>query len=396
LKSNFWRFPDPSYIIVKALFLAACALLAAETPAPQDAPRLRTLLASGSVVSVERIPHAKLVSVQLIASARGVAPTAATHGWRHLLEHLVLKGPSKDLPARLEAQGVFLTAETYRDFTRFSLEAAPERLPQAAEALRELLRPLQTSPEEISLEARILEEELALLPRSARLSRELWEAAFGPEGLDLVGSAEAISKATPKELENLRRRHFAAQNLVVAIAGNVSLEEATRLATAILPAEKDPFEPEAIRRAPLSGVELNSFEAKAAVAPRWADPRSAALLAAALALASEKGGCFVTYTPSVAPGLVILGPEKPNAGLSAWLAELRPHQVDGLFGRGRSLAEAWLSNRLESATEAAFLRGALYAQSAGATPEEFLENVRTLTLEEFRSAVHALQGGPSR
>jgi hypothetical protein len=78
LKSNFWRFPDPSYIIVKALFLAACALLAAETPAPQDAPRLRTLLASGSVVSVERIPHAKLVSVQLIASAR---PTAGGTFW---------------------------------------------------------------------------------------------------------------------------------------------------------------------------------------------------------------------------------------------------------------------------------------------------------------------------
>src|SRR5688500_7954220 len=81
----------------------------------QQPPRLRTVLPSGAIVLVERMPAATSLSVQLFASARAVPESKQTHGWRHLLEHLVARGPKGDIDARLESQGAFMRARTLRD-----------------------------------------------------------------------------------------------------------------------------------------------------------------------------------------------------------------------------------------------------------------------------------------
>ena len=361
----------------------------------QNDPRLRVLLPSGAIAFVESMPGSKYFCLQLFASSRGARDTAETHGWRHLLEHLLTKGPDKDLEARLEAQGIFLTAETHRDATHFTLVGPPEKVDLAIGAARELLQPLRTSEKEIEKEVRILSQEIALTPTSKKLSQALWLVAFGMDGLDPVGNAEAMTKATAASLELMRRRHFAPQNLVLSLAGPVEVDASIRQLTAILPKEKGPFEPDlTVRKMGAANiVSLNTEHARAAPVPGWEEVETAAALAAALAFASEGDNRFVIYTPSTQSGLVILGTEEPNRGLGDWIEKLKPFEVDALFGRSRMMAEGWVKRYLNSPEGCAFLRGFLYAQKSSATPEAMLEKIRGLTVEQFRNAVAKFRSG---
>ncbi|HRK22439.1 MAG TPA: insulinase family protein [Fimbriimonadaceae bacterium] len=375
-------------VTVGASVLAICAGVTA-----QDSPRLRTILPSGSIVYAENMPQARYLSVQLVASASGVRETAESHGLRHMLEHILAKGPDKSLDLRLETQGLFLTAETHRDAMIFSIVGPTEKLELALAAVRDLLQPLKTDAAEIQREVKILAEELALSSPSMRMSKAAWAASYGAEGLDPVGNVEGWSKATPEKLEFLRRRHFAAQNLVISICGNLDVDIATRAARALLPKERDPFEPDPSRRT--IGRSANISEAngsaRAAACPGWDDPETAALLAAGLALSGERDQGFMIYTPSVMPGLITVGDHQD--GIGAWIDGLNPAQIDGMFGLGRAAADAWVRRKLESPETNAHLRGFLYAQNREATPEAMLENIRSMTLVQFRAAIAKFRGG---
>ena len=361
----------------------------------QNDPRLRILLPSGAIAFAESMPGSKYFCLQLFASSRGARDTAATHGWRHLLEHLLTKGPDKVLEARLESQGVFLTAETQRDAMNFSFVGPPEKIDLAIAAVREILQPLRTTEKEIEMEARILVQEIALAPRSKKLSQALWISSFGTEGLDPIGNPEAIAKATVSSLELMRRRHFAPQNLVLSLVGPVEVDASIKQLIAILPKEKGPFEPDAtVRKTGVSSTaSLDGAHARGAPVPGWDEPETAAALAAALALGSEGDNRFVIYTPSTQPGLVILGSEEPNSGLGDWIQKLKPFEIDALFARSKLLAEGWVKRYLNSPEGCAFLRGFLYAQRSSATPDAMLENIRRFTIEQFRAGVEKFRSG---
>ena len=387
----------PSPLGMRVLLLCA-ALTASWSFAPregqQNDPRLRRLLPSGAVVFAEVVPDAKYFCLQLFASSRGAKDTAETHGFRHLLEHLVTKGPDKGLEARLETQGVFLSAETQRDAMSFAFVGPPEKIDIAISAVRELLQPLRSTEKEIEQEVRIIAQEIALTPASKKLSRAAWLKSFGEEGLDPVGNVDAMSKATPSALELLRRRHFAPQNLVLSLAGAMPLETAIREMSAILPRERGLFEPDSsVRKAGVVSAVSGEGEAIGVPVPQWDEPPTSATLSAALALASERENCFVIYTPSVQRGLVLLGTEEKNSGFGDWLKNLKSPEIDALYVRGRLLAESWLRRYLDSVEGCAFLRGFLYSQSISATPDVFLEKVRALSREGFRAAVGKFQSG---
>lgn len=345
------------------------------------------MLPSGAVLLVENLPSSKVVSVQLFASAKGVRETPQTHGWRHLLEHLLVKGPDKGLAERLETQGIFLTADTHRDAMQLALLAPAAKLDLALETVRIFLQPLQTTQSEIDNEVKVLGEELALAPSSKRLSKMLWAASMGDQALDPIGDPKAMATATPELLEMLRRRHFAPQNLVLVVSGPLDVDKVTLRAKALLPAEKGPFEPDPVHRSAGSPAVAREGgrEARAVPAPGWGDRNTAANLVAAFALASELKDGYVIYTPSVQPGLILLGSN--DDGLGAYLQGLKPAEIDALFPRGRTIAESWLRRQLDNSEGSAALRGLLYVQGIGSEPEDLLDNIRRVSQTEYRAAV---------
>ena len=366
----------------------------AQTPLPpvQEPPRLRTVLPNGATVLVERVPGAKRVWTRLLLSARGAEETPATHGMRHLLEHLVATGRDGRLDERLEREGAFLRAETLRDATEFAVDAPGDRLDLALGALGEMLRLRTLDAATIAREAGIMRQEGALLEPSARLSARAWTVAYGAAGLSSFGTLDAIRRATPASVAALHRRLCAGPNLVIVVAGDVDLDAATKAAAGVVrlaPRIEGSFAARPVGKGGRDDDADTYGEARALPVPAYDEARTVAALAAALAVGSLVDDAFVTYTPSTRGGLVVLGRAGEISGLGAKVDAADPAS---LWERGRLLGAAWVRRQTLDPGLNASLRGLLLAQSVDATPDRMAAAMARMSFAEFSAALTAFKG----
>lgn len=370
-----------------ALLCAAAATV--QVPVGQP-PRLRTLLPNGATVLVERIPGARSLAIGLYASSRSAPETPATHGYRHLLEHLVAIGKDGDLDQKLEAAGGFMRARTLRDVIAFEITLPAGGLTVGMDATRDILGAQIKSAEVVTREAKILAEEEALRDPGARASEVAWRRVYGDGGLDPFGSLETMTAANPGQLEKVRKATFVASNLVLVIGGDVDLDAATKLATEVLGPMPVVKKAEPPRRVASPTEVSDSVEGAYRAMPvrGYRDPATAAALSACLALASELDRPTILYTPSGAPGLILVGTLDGEGALAKALDDAQPTV---LFARGRDLARRWVRNRMQEPEQIVAFRGILMSEAVDLRPETLLENLDTMPYASFASALEGLR-----
>lgn len=354
----------------------------------EEPPRLRTIARNGAAILVERMPDEPMISVQLWASSRSVPEASKTHGWRHLLEHLIARGKG-DLDRRLESNGSYLRARTFRDAMQIEINVGPRQLDLAISAITEILRPLDTSQAQIEKEVGIMRQEFATYENSSRLNSAAWFQAYGEPGLDPFGKLETISQATPEALRDLQRKQFYPENLVITIAGPVDIKEATALANAAIGMKQGAIRvPDKDRPAGKPGrVETDGYgEGRAAMVGSFDRPQTIGALAFALSVASGVEGAFVTYTPSTFSGLVIVGQTEKQSGIGLKIDGITSKDWPTLFAVGKLLARSWITRYLTSASGVAYIRGLLLCQNHASRPEAMLQALDRLTLAEFTEA----------
>lgn len=373
--------------MLNALLLASVILAA---PTQDESPRVRTRLSNGAIILIENMPKATTVSVQLFASSKRVPETKANSGHRHLLEHLIALGPGRNLDFRLETNGCFLNAHTLRDALQIEVSGPPGQLDLMLDALRATLQPLQATPEQIKREARVIVEELTLVSDSQKLSAAAWEAGYGESGIDPIGLPEALASATPESLKMLQEKHFAADGLVLVIAGPVSLQNTTAKARQLLGTLKAFVEPASLLRG--SGEKaraniLGSGEARAALVPGYKDSLTAAAIVAAFGIASRFNDSFVTYVPTMLNASVIVGRTSENSGLGLWIDAAKAGEEAQAFKIGQILAAQWIARQLAEPHGNAYLRGLLLVHGEAQRPELLLEAIQRLDFDTFQKGM---------
>jgi hypothetical protein len=367
--------------------LTCCLLLPLNLLVAQEPPRLRTDLPNGATVLAETFSGSKLMSVQLFASSRGVADTPQTHGYRHLLEHMIVKGVKGDLDMRLESKGVFLRAETYRDFMHVAIMGRAEQMDLALDAVKQILQPPHWTKEQLAKEAHVISEELALLPDSILFSNAMWRQAFGDAGVDPMGDSETIAGVTPERLEALHKAHFATPNLLLVVTGPLGVDEATRKAKAVLerlPPSTAAEPPPALEGKPGRVEVAGAFgEARGAIVHGVGSDETAWVLAAAFAISTLVDGATLTYTPSARGGLIIVGQTAENGGLGVKIDALTDGERVAYFESSKNVAHWWIAAQLSSPAAGGLLRGELMVQSRSKKPERLLEAIDAMTQEEF-------------
>ncbi len=366
----------------------AAALVIGQLPPPD---RLRTVLPNGAAILVERMPNQPSLTVQLFASAKFTPETPATHGFRHLLEHLVARGQSGSIDQRLESKGAFLRASTLRDAMQFEISLSPKDLSLGMETLSELLAPLKVTPRDIGREAAVIEQEIGLSNDAASLAAAAWTAAFGEQGLDPQGDMATIRTATPDALAQVQSRQFAPSALTLVIAGDVDVNEATRQGKALLSLPSGGYKAVTARGEGKSGrVECQGFgEARAATCGAFGGISNAAELAFAFAVASEVDGCFLTYTPSQERGLITVGRTDQSSGVGLYIDGLTVDDLPPMLERGKALVKTWIESQLRNPTSSSNLRGLLMCQRHSASPEELLESLDLVDTFAFEKAFGA-------
>jgi len=370
------------------LAFIAC-LLATQVPVQQPS-RLRTVLPNGAAIIVDNIPGAKSLSVQLFASSRGTEETPITNGLRHLLEHIVARGPNGDLDKRLETAGGFLTAETSRDAMIFRLSLPSGQLAMGIKIVGELMHMPVVTPEMIGHEALILQQEAALKDDNAKFSAAAWTKAYGDKGLDPLGNFDVIRNATPAMLGSIHKKQFSGPNIAIAIAGDVDIDVATK-ACADLVSKAPSGEIGAMERGVGVGGDVTVEEpgqAYAVPVPGFRLPETAARLAAALAISSETDRCFVIYTPSANPGMVTIGRADDKPGFARTILKADAAE---LYSRGKNLARLWMTRMLDTPEHIASIRGLLLVNGVDLKPDVLLENLEAMTPKQFSAGIDAFR-----
>lgn len=353
------------------------------------APSLVRVLPNGSSVYVERLPGSNRCVVQLWMSARGTEDRAATHGFRHLLEHLM----ARQVDEELESRGAFLTAETRRSSMMFQIEVAPADLGIALEGAFRLLRPFNVSSAKIEREVRILRHEQALLPPNRLWSRALHEDVFGRAALDPFGNLDVTRTATPEQIQSLHRRQSASSNLSIAVVGEVDPQAVSQAVIERLqtlaptpPALSAPAEEGRIPASPLGLVGWGLAQKVEGLEER----ETLASLAVALVAARIIEGTEVTYTVSTEPGLVVLS--SSNSDFYERFEQIPAGRLAG----GIELLQRWLLGHRRSPERLATFRGALLVEGSRTTLDRFVEGAASLTVEEIVAAHRSFLRGPRR
>lgn len=358
----------------------------------QDSPRLRTTLPNHAVVFAENIPGAKLASVQLFFSSRGTSESPTTHGFRHLLEHLMLKGTKKDLDARLEEKGIYFVGRTLRDFMEIEFTCKPEQIPEAIAAAGELLQPINVTQADIDHEVLVMKQELAIQSDANRFSRSAWGTAYGEEGLEPFGDLAVMANATPDNLQAIQTAMTKPSNVVLAIAGPLNIDAVTKIGKKLLGTlEAGGDGEDSARKEGTAGrVELDDAfgEGRAAIVEGVRTTSTMHTLAAALALASEFDDAFVTYTPSVQNGLILVGHTDESSGIGLKLDAMTDSEIAALYPRGKMLARRWVLGQLSSPAGDAYLRGSLLSLGSTMRPEDMIEAIDNMKWQDFVAAMH--------
>ncbi|ARU03064.1 M16 family metallopeptidase [Yoonia vestfoldensis] len=160
-------------------------------------------------------------------------------GVAHFLEHLMFKGTDMLAPGEFSqvvaANGGSDNAFTSFDYTGYFQRVAADRLDLMMQMEANRMTNLALTPEDISTERRVVLEERAQVTDSnpGALAREQMMAAQYQNhryGVPIIGWQHEIAQLDMPELTAFYQRHYAPNNAVLIVAGDVDPEDVLALA----------------------------------------------------------------------------------------------------------------------------------------------------------------------
>ena len=158
-------------------------------------------------------------------------------GVSHFLEHMVFKGTRtldwQQITLEFNKIGAELNAFTSHEATVYHARVLGEYLERAVELLSDMMYP-RLAESDFATEKEVIVNEIARSEdQPYNLAyRRMVQAYFGshPLGHDVLGTRESIRGMRVEQMRDYWQRRYAANNLILAIAGNFAWEHIVRLA----------------------------------------------------------------------------------------------------------------------------------------------------------------------
>ncbi len=201
----------------------------------------RTDLPQGPRVISARLPGSRSVSIAayVLAGSRLEGPGEA--GVAHFMEHLTFKGThgypsSRAISEAIEGVGGSANAATDRESTVYWARVPRREAARAMDVLGELVVRPKLDEADIDQERTVIIEEIrSYLDDPSEYCQMLIQTALfgdGPLGREICGDEDGIRALPGKTIHDFWRTMYRPSNTVVAIAGDLSPEEALDLAAA--------------------------------------------------------------------------------------------------------------------------------------------------------------------
>ncbi len=198
----------------------------------------RATLDNGLRVVTAPMPFTRSVSISIYLGAGSRYEDASEAGISHMAEHLVFKGTerrptSREISQIVDSVGGVMNAVTDRELTVYYGKVARSHFDMLGDILSDLVRHPLLAADEMEKERGVILEELAAVADSPpQLVDQLLDQVMWPDqplGRDVGGSNETVSSMTREMVLSYLGRQYVAENAVVAVAGNITHEEALEL-----------------------------------------------------------------------------------------------------------------------------------------------------------------------
>jgi len=213
--------------------------IAAPSVATEGAIHL-TRLPSGLTVVTERMERVETVSLGAYVATGTRHELAEENGVSHFLEHMAFKGTETRSAAaiaeEIENVGGHINAYTAREQTAYYVKLLKEDLALGADIIGDILTHSSFEPEELERERGVILQEIGQANDTPDdiIFDHFQETAYPdqPMGRPVLGTEERIRSMPRDVLTGYMRRHYTADNTVIAAAGNLHHEEVVELVMA--------------------------------------------------------------------------------------------------------------------------------------------------------------------
>ncbi len=364
-------------------------------------------------------------------------------GLAHYLEHLMFRGTTEVAPGDfskiIAAQGGNDNAFTAYDYTAFHETVAVDRLPMVmkmeADRMRNLHITAETATPELSVVLNERQERTDNNPQG-RFSEKLRHTLMPnyPYGVPVIGWKPEIEKLTPTDATNFYKAHYAPNNAIVIISGDVEPEKVRQMAASIygalpkadiglrpaFPAVANPTESRIEMTDP--GVEQPEMEWEAVVPSYQTQKDHEAYALEVLAEALDSGEAGILYHDLVVKQEVASGigtNYDPDArGDTAFVIEATahpgkdPHDLEKAVRKElQDLAQQGLDEKTIASAKDRLQRDAVFVRDSLMTPgyafgmalttghtvadvEEWPDRIKSITTAQVNAALKNLAANP--
>jgi len=206
-------------------------------------------------VVTEQMPGVRSVSFGIWVGVGSRDETPKQMGAAHYLEHALFKGTARrealDISSPIDAVGGEMNAFTAKEYTCYYARVLDDDLPLAVDIVSDIVTSALIRDVDVEAERGVIFEEIAMRDDdpSDLVHDEFAAALWGdtPLGRSILGTQGTIEALTPTNVRAFYRRRYTADNMVVAVAGNVEHTAVVRMvrkafdtAGALGPAERGP------------------------------------------------------------------------------------------------------------------------------------------------------------
>jgi predicted Zn-dependent peptidase len=196
----------------------------------------RTILPGGLRVITEQMAGARSASIGVWVNVGSRDETPTLHGCSHFLEHLLFKGTRErsalDISVALDAVGGEFNAFTAKEYTCFHARVLDDDLPLAVDVLGDMITNSLITAADVDAERDVILDEIAMHDDDPDdvVHNLFAHQAFGdsPLGRPIAGTEGSITSMTRDQVFRFFRRHYRADNMVVAAAGNLNHAKVVR------------------------------------------------------------------------------------------------------------------------------------------------------------------------
>jgi predicted Zn-dependent peptidase len=196
-------------------------------------------LPNGLQVLAQRMPDMESAAVAFyVRTGSRDEHDPALYGVSHFLEHMVFKGTARrsgdDITLAFNRMGAEFNAFTSFEETVYHARVLSDELPNAFDLLADMMRP-RLDADDFARERDVI---LAEITRGEDqptqvAGRQFYQTYFNGTSLghDVIGSKESIGALTIEQMRAYFARRYAANNLILAVAGKLEWPQVVELAT---------------------------------------------------------------------------------------------------------------------------------------------------------------------